>query len=316
MIKSFARRRGSAMHTAILDAWVNTKARSGRENGYALVRPILGCWREVLARSANRWGTSPVTGDGDVVVSMTSYGRRVDRCFLAIESIAAGTIRPRRLILWLDDPEQASRLPVHINRLVRRGLEVRLTSNYGPHTKYYPFLVDSSNDPGPLVTADDDILYSRQWLAQLLATHRDFPNDIVCHRTKDIGLVDANLAPYQTWKDCTDTTGRIGTFVTGVSGVLYPHGFLTWLAAAGDAFVQCAPKADDVWLSVSALRAKRAVRQVRSMSILYPFVSGTQDSGLLHANAYGGANDAQIKKTYGPADIQLLLEMSSRGANE
>ena len=49
--------------------------------------------------------------------------------------------------------------PESLRRLERRGLEVRLTQNYGPHTKYYPSLADAIADGLPLVTADDDILY-------------------------------------------------------------------------------------------------------------------------------------------------------------
>ena len=54
----------------------------------------------------NRLGRSPVaTGGPGVVVSMTTYGKRVRTVHLAIESIARGAVRPARLILWLDEPE-------------------------------------------------------------------------------------------------------------------------------------------------------------------------------------------------------------------
>ncbi len=74
------------------------------------------------------------------MVSLTSYGTRIGRVAYAIESIAAGTARPRRLVLWLDDPTRFAARPAALRRLERRGLEVRLTENLGPHTKYFPSL--------------------------------------------------------------------------------------------------------------------------------------------------------------------------------
>jgi hypothetical protein len=43
-----------------------------------------------------------VSPGGEAVISLTTYGDRVDSVYLTIESIGAGTVRPRRLILWLD----------------------------------------------------------------------------------------------------------------------------------------------------------------------------------------------------------------------
>src|SRR5574342_24675 len=74
------------------------------------------------------------------VVSMTTHGARVETVYLTLESIGRGKTRPRRLVLWLDDPNRFSSLPDSLRRLEKRGLEIRLCENFGPHTKYYPYL--------------------------------------------------------------------------------------------------------------------------------------------------------------------------------
>ena len=51
----------------------------------------------------NRLTGKPVTEPGGPVVSLTTYGTRSRKAYLAIESIAQGRLRPSRLILWIDD---------------------------------------------------------------------------------------------------------------------------------------------------------------------------------------------------------------------
>src|ERR1700691_1503154 len=109
----------------------------------------------------------PVTAPGGPVVSMTSYGRRIRTAYLAIESIAWGDVRPSRLILWLDDHTAFNNPPATIRCLMKRGLEVKLCEDYGPHKKYYPYLQSLETFESPLVTADDDILYPTYWLKHL-----------------------------------------------------------------------------------------------------------------------------------------------------
>ena len=106
-------------------------------------------------------------GDVPVIVSLTSYGPRIATVAHAVESIAAGRARPRRLILWLDDAARYQTRPAALRRLEARGLEILLTTDWGPHKKYFPALPIASAASLPLVTADDDILYPRFWLTRL-----------------------------------------------------------------------------------------------------------------------------------------------------
>src|SRR5277367_2772247 len=90
----------------------------------------------VLLSLINRFKRSPITRPGGPVLSLTTHSRRIRTVHITLESIARGTMLPSRIILWLDDGALFNNLPVTIRRLQKRGLEVKLCNNYGPHTKY------------------------------------------------------------------------------------------------------------------------------------------------------------------------------------
>ena len=58
-----------------------------------------------------------------LTISLTTFGKRIQDVFLAIESIGFQSLKAGRVVLWLAEDEfQDSRLPLSLNRLVKRGL--------------------------------------------------------------------------------------------------------------------------------------------------------------------------------------------------
>jgi hypothetical protein len=257
-------------------------------------------------RSRNERSKDLVVAPGGPVVSVTTYGERLNTVHLALESIAAGSVLPSRLILWVDSAEGFANRSAGLKRLVERGLEIYLSDNFGPHTKYYPYLLSTDTFDVPLVTADDDLLYSRWWLEGLVRSHREHPEEVNCYRAHRIGLANDAITPYQTWEPCRSSEAGFLHFGTGVSGCIYPMSLLKRLKLAGDEFMQLCPKADDVWLHVNALRAGMKTRQIWSRPLRFPFVPGTQGSGLYHSNVLLARNDEQIRSTYTTEDIAVL----------
>jgi hypothetical protein len=258
-----------------------------------------------LHRRNQRSTASVVAGSGPVV-SLTSHGDRLRTVHLALESIAAGSVLPSRLILWVDTAEAFTNRSLGLQRLVERGLEIYLCSNFGPHTKYYPYLLSTDRFETPFVTADDDILYSRWWLEGLARSHRDNPGNVNCYRAHVMRLERGAFTPYQTWLPCKSTYPSYLHFATGVSGCIYPPSFLTKLRLAGSEFLELCPKADDVWLHVNAVRAGIKIRQVWNRPLRFPIVPGSELSGLYHSNFLLGRNNEQIGNTYTAADIAIL----------
>jgi hypothetical protein len=248
----------------------------------------------------------PVTGDADVVVSLTSFGSRLKTVHLTIESIGQGTTRPRRLILWLDAADLEPGPPAPLRRLQARGLEVRTCPNDRSYRKIYPYAVSQPHHATACATADDDVLYPTTWLAELLSAHRGAPDCVNGHRARRIGVDGGRIAPYQDWAKCTDSLPGHDRFLTGVSGIIYPPAFLDALRDAGDGFRTVCPTADDVWLHHVALRGGFRHRQVSPTCTEYPTLPRTQAVSLMGANADRGGNDVQIARLYDGEDIAVL----------
>lgn len=269
----------------------------------------------------NRVARQPVTADTPVVVSLTSHGRRLATVHHTIESIAAGETRPHRLILALDsadDMRAASRLGT-LARLKRRGLEIIQVSPMGPHAKYYPYVASVEAHHVPLVTADDDIIYPADWLRGLLKAFEQHPDVIHCYRAHEFGISDGRPALYATWKPVANTRPSYTSFLTGVSGVIYPPAFLNHLRDGGEAFRDVAPRADDVWLHAQSVNAEVRVSQIQPRQRHFPVVLGSQlsalwrhNTGVAEAPLGGGeartANDLQIEATYSPTLIRRIVD--------
>ncbi len=276
--------------------WLELAGLDLRSMGFCL-------WR---LKRRNRNATASVISAEGPVVSMTTYGKRIETVYLTLESIGRGVLLPRRLILWLDDEAAFRNRPDSLRRLEARGLEVRLAGSYGPHTKYYPYLESQTALNAPLVTADDDTLYPAGWLKGLADGFLRHPTLVSCCRAHQILLEGPGFAPYVTWQRCRSTAPSILNFATGVSGVIYPPALQRQLKAAGLDFVGLCPKADDVWLHLQALRGGFQVRQLKPWEQSFPTLPGTQGTGLIQGNVHGSQNDVQIRRTYSSADIALL----------
>lgn len=255
----------------------------------------------------NRLTRRPVvSASSTAVVTMTTHGSRAARAYLALESIARGSSRPGRLVLWIDEEPLFARLPHSIRRLQRRGLEVRLVPDYGVHAKYYPALPAGDGPDAPLVTADDDTLYPREWLAALTAAHRAHPDDVIAYRAHRMAVEEGRITPYATWVPAVGDEASAAFFGTSVSGQLLPAALQRALRGRGEAFRESSPRSDDVWIHAVALDAGLRVRLVDGRSRTFPFVPGTQGSGLYLTNYWDGGNDRQVGATYSAGAVEAI----------
>ncbi len=253
-------------------------------------------------------GTSVVDADSQVVVTLTSHSDRIGRAFASVESIGRGDRRPRRILLFLGKKYESAALPATLQRLVQRGLEVRYVDDVGPHTKYYPYLLITPQFDGPLVTADDDKMYDRGWLAGLLDAYHAHPDKVNCWRAREVRFDGNGLRPYDEWPLCDDTRASVTRFATGVGGVIYPPALLQHLKNAGDVFKACCPKADDLWLHVMAIRNGYPIRQIDRSAREFPGVPRSSQSALQRTNIDGKRNDVQAAQTYTSDDLTLLTQ--------
>ncbi|EMI1819899.1 glycosyltransferase family 2 protein [Klebsiella variicola] len=246
----------------------------------------------------------------NVDVSLTTHGDRITSVHITIESILSGKVLPARIILWLDNENAIKNLPLSLVRLKDRGLEIKLSKNYGPHTKYFPYILERKHNDY-LVTADDDIIYPKNWLFDLYSAAKTCSDVIVCHRAHEITFDGrGKFKPYEEWNACSSIEKNIAFFATGVSGVIYPKNFLDHLYKAGDDFINKCPRADDVWLHYMAYLNNYKVMQLKKTSAHFLIVNNTQHLGLMNTNVLMSQNDSQILKTYSFKDMENIFLLS------
>ncbi|WP_234570552.1 hypothetical protein [Rhodohalobacter sp. 614A] len=265
--------------------------------------------REALAlrslKSENQKSRQPLTDPAGPVVSLTSHGVRINTVFYTIESIRRGTVKPSRIILWLDN-EDLGKLPEPLRRLQKVGLEIYFSENIGPHKKYYSFLQQNEAFDKPLVTADDDVIYPPDWLEKLVEVHKSNTDVIHAYRTLRMRFSNGRFIPPKDWKNSGSTTPDSLNYILGVSGVIYPPEFLEYLKQAGDRFLSSCPTVDDAWLTVSALRAGFKIAQVENEPRLFMTIPGSQSMSLYQKNVVEAGNHFQLLSTFTDEDMQDL----------
>jgi DNA-binding beta-propeller fold protein YncE len=279
------------------------------------LRRMLGDTKRLLRlHLRNRWSRETLLDPSGPVLSLTTHGRRLRGVFYAIESIGLGSRKPRRIMLWLDDEKTFFDLPPHLQRLRERGLEINLSGNFGPHTKYYPYIEQENEFRDPLVTADDDMIYPPDWLRLLIDAHEVNPVAIHCHRAHRMNMSNGRFMPYKDWDPCVGVSPSHLNFLTGVSGVIYPPEFLQHLKRQGRSFEDCCAMNDDIWLTVNALRGGFKIAQVRNLSVLFPSIPGSQTGTqrLYEVNVLAGGNQIQLARTFSASDLaELRKHLSS-----
>jgi len=255
----------------------------------------------------NRCTHRPAVKAGGTTVSMTSYGRRLRTVHLTLESIAAGTTRPGRLLLWLDDLDFVADPSPGVRRLIARGLEVRPTADLKPHKKYYPYVQSIEHHSAPLVTADDDLMYPSDWLETLLGAHATDPSSNTAHRARAISTDrTGTIEPYVSWGEVHRGASSPRHLATGNWGHVIVPTMLDALRGREAEFVASAPTADDLWLHRVAVELGVA-----------PKVTGTYthddflhlpDGGasLADANVDGSGNDRQIRAAWPTSVIATI----------
>lgn len=192
--------------------------------------------------------------DKKVVVSLTTFGKRIRDVYLAIESIGQQTIKPDVIVLWLSKDEfNQDDLPVILIRMIKRGLKVQFIKDLRSYKKLIFALKKFPNDL--IITIDDDIIYDIEMVEGLLKAHRKYPNTVCCHRSHLITKnQNGKLKPYDYWKHNAFTEEpSLYLVATGVAGILYFPGCFDGEVFNEDVFMKEAPTVDDLWFKVMTL---------------------------------------------------------------
>lgn len=238
----------------------------------------------------------------ELIVSLTTYSKRIHDVHLVIESIAMQTFKPHRIILWLDEDEfTIDSIPLILKKQVERGLEVRFCPNYRSYKKLIPTL--QLFPDADIVTIDDDILYPHDMLELLVKEHHCNPGCVIGHRVHRIKKDQkGRVIPYRYWEheisDCDDSFLHMAI---GVGGVFYPAGSLNSECNNIEEFTNLAPNADDIWFKGMSLLNNYKHKKVsdgRGFEQRFLMLANSQDIALSNDNHHGNQNDLQFKAVF------------------
>lgn len=235
----------------------------------------------------------------DVVVSLTTYSKRIYDVHIVIESLFRQTIQPKLVVLWLDENEFSDvTLPEVLVLLKRkRNLEIKYCKNIKSYKKLIPTLTNEKYNTLPIITVDDDVIYPIYFIEKLIKSHYAYPEDVICYRAHKMKIGKyGEIGPYSDWEHNVNG-GSVGFDIcpTGVGGVLYPVGCFDGLVLNEDIYLSCAPRADDLWFKVMTAKnnIKSRVIDCGRFDSDFTIIKSTQDIALYSSNI--NENDKQMK---------------------
>ena len=253
--------------------------------------------------------------ENSVILSLTSYGKRVKGSVIyTVYSLLHQNVRPERVVLWLNEKEYNSQnLPSDLRFLCNYGLEVRYCKDIGSYTKIIPSL--SAYPDKYIITADDDLYYTKNFVEEFVEAHRQHPQAIITGFAKvPVADSDGLLATYDVWPEYhhvadSFTYDSASLFPLGVGGVLYPPHIFDNEVMNESVFTSLCPKADDIWLYVMGLRSEAEKRILTGSRIAYYHTDLlrqylTKDR-LTATNRFGGENDTQLQALIKHYDLKL-----------
>jgi hypothetical protein len=219
-----------------------------------------------------------------LIVSLTSYGDRINSVHLVVESLKNQSCRVDKIILWLDETELShTQLPKELIELEDALFEVKFCPNYKSYKKLVPTLLTYPN--ANIITFDDDIVIPLGTVEAFVEAHIRHPGTIIATRGR---LMSANsegkFESYDTWNLINNSSEVFANYCilpVGYGGVLYPSGSLSSEVVNVAEFTQYADNADDIWFKCMALLNHTPTLILpRHVSTNYKVLEDSQDTAL------------------------------------
>lgn len=271
-----------------------------KQHLFLIVNALIGILKKylLLARRIPKLSRNSINSNDEIVVSLTSYGRRVSSTvYYTLLSIFQQSLRPNRIILWLDNENwNDQNIPLKLRKLQENGLEIKYTTDIKSYKKLIPTLKLCPDNI--IITVDDDVIYSSNLIANLYSAYSLEPNQIHCTYAKYIPIKKDEFKEYKQWKVVT-TDDSENVFPIGVGGVLYPPNSLAKEVTNSKLFLKLCPLADDIWFWFMAKLNGTGHHHVYSSQSYYSFDALFQafhrGTALTHSNVGNNNNDLQLE---------------------
>ena len=261
----------------------------------------------------------------DLIVSLTSWKKRINTAFLAIRSLMLQTYKPEKILLWLSEeefPSKEEEIPSSLLDLQEYGLEIKwCDKNLLSHKKLIYSIQEFPNHS--IVTADDDLYYRESYIEDLYSEYLKYPEYIHCHRglrifinsSGKLGVIkDRGYNPYMFPTILNEATCG--------GGALFPPNSL-YKDFCNEKFIsKLSLYSSDLWFwAMSVLKGtKTKVTQNFKKHLNLLFIKDTQKNGLDKINTNNENNSEILKKQIFNVilrypQIYILAKGSSEFAN-
>lgn len=231
-----------------------------------------------------------------VVITLTSYKIRTKFLIKTLQSLIMQDVGYDLIVVWLA-PQDYEEMLAHLEAYRKFKVEIRLAPRDLKSYKKIVFSAELWKD-SLLVTADDDILYRKSWLKELLLQYKPSEKVVPGHRGSLVGMLpNGEIADYMSWKKVQKgDVPRSDLFLTSGGGNLYPPGCFSSMFFREDIFMEICPTADDLWQYALLLLNGYKFKLVPSSSREIITWRGSQQDALWHTNLNFGQNDVQFRK--------------------
>ena len=206
-----------------------------------------------------------------IIVSLTSFPKRIDKVWLTIESLFRQTIPPDLIVLWLSKEQFKDRtfLPTKLLLLEKRGLEIRLVDNdLRSYKKYYYAFQEFPDDV--IILVDDDFFYNSDLIESLIESYNINPCSISARygyviRRDSLG----DVLSYNRWsffkfgQDCSQDL-----FFGSGGGTLVKRNMFCEDVMDMSLATRLCPTADDVFLNAMMRLAGTSLCFVKGTNLL------------------------------------------------
>jgi len=249
-------------------------------------------------------------GNQEIIVSLTTYDKRLHQVYLTIESLMQQSLKANKIVLWLSKHYRHQALPPVLQQQQNRGLEIDFCEDIRSYKKLIPSL--KKYPDAAIITVDDDVYYHPNMIENLVFSYLKDPPFIYFNRGFTIRLNNRSLRQYIQWTSITHQAVSPLNFPTGVGGVLYPPGCFNEEVFNEAVFLDICPLADDVWFKAMSLyngmQSKKAMT-LSSVGDEFLVNKSVQNIGLkLQNNGRKNLNDVQLKAVFDKYNLYPLLK--------
>ena len=272
-------------------------------------------WKNSIVLSEEELGKR----DKELIVSLTSYPARIDTVNQTIITLLDQNLSADKVILWLAPeqfPNREKDLPQELLDLREKGLTIDWYHDIKSYKKLIPAL--KKYPEAIIITADDDILYSSNWLQNLYNQYKINTSIIWTQRCHHIEFSNKKIASYKKWKhQISANTPEYSNFPTCGAGVLYPPHCFYKEVLREDIFMKYCPNADDIWFWGNLVLNNKKICTIPNNMKKLNLVEGSQETALWKSNVIESQNDIQLNnliKKY-PKILKILKKEQKQNQN-